>query len=388
MNVNALNLQAYSFDTFRIKSSEMCWFVLATVMILIGFGLIMVASSSIDHAASKYSDPWMFARKQTSYMVMGLALGFVLLNVPMQVWNKLSGVFLVLALLILVLVLIPGIGREVNGGRRWLAFGPIGFQASELGKMFLLIFYASFLARRAEMVSHRWSTFAIMVGIVGVTALLLLMEPDFGSVVIVCVMLGSMMFVAGVPVLRFVLLAATGLGSAIYILKSSSWRMDRITIYLDPFSDPYDKGYQLVNSLIAFGRGEWFGLGLGNSIQKLFFLPDSHTDFIFAIIFEELGLVGTAAFIGVFSLFIGMLFRISKRAYVRGDRFGSYLVLGIAVMFASQAFVNMGVATGLLPTKGLTLPFVSYGGSSLLIACLLVAIAFRVNVENLRGEPV
>lgn len=346
------------------------------------FGVVMVASSSIDFAALSYGDPWFFARRQATFLVLGICAGIVVYTLPLKYWHQFSVVFLVLSFVLLIAVLIPGIGKVVNGSRRWLSFGPIGLQASELAKFCLLIFFASYLTRRAEMVARRWVSFTIMVAIIAVTSLLLLMEPDFGSCVIIAFTLGVMMFVAGVPVIRFLLLSVLGLFSASLIILTSDYRKERLLSFMDPFADPYDGGYQLVQSLIAFGRGEWFGLGLGNSIQKLFFLPDAHTDFIFAIIAEEFGMFGVLLFVLVFSFFIANIFKVAFSSLRDGRLFGGYLALGVGAMLAAQAFVNMGVSSGLLPTKGLTLPFVSYGGSSLVVTCVLLALVFRVQLEN------
>ena len=358
--------------------------LLMATCVLASFGLVMVSSSSIDFAAlpTTYNDPWFFVKKQAVFLLLGIMAGAVICTVPTRVWHQFSGYFLVLSFALLVLVLVPGVGKVVNGSRRWLSFGPVGVQASELVKFCLLIFYASYLARRANMVTKRWVSFAIMVGVIMATAFLLLLEPDFGSCVIISFTLGVMMFVAGVPVIRFLLLALLGLFSASLIVLLSEYRKERLMAFTDPFADPYDGGYQLVQSLIAFGRGEWFGLGLGNSIQKLFFLPDAHTDFIFAIIAEETGLVGVALFIGLFTFFISRIIHIAYSALKNCDLFGAYLALGVAAMMAMQGFVNMGVASGLLPTKGLTLPFVSYGGSSIVVSCMLIALVLRVQKEN------
>lgn len=349
---------------------------------LMSFGLVMVATSSIDFAASAYSDPWYFTKKQAVFLVLGLAAGFVISFIPLTVWHQYSGYLLVLSFALLLLVLIPGIGKVVNGSRRWLSFGSIGMQASEIAKFCLILFYASYLTRRASMVAKRWVAFSIMVGIISATAILLLLEPDFGSCVIISFTLGIMMFVAGVPVIRFTLLTFIGLFCASLVILLSDYRKERLLAFTDPFADPYDGGYQLVQSLIAFGRGDWFGLGLGNSIQKLFFLPDAHTDFIFAILAEEFGLVGVTLFIGLFCLFIYQIFKVAYAAFSQKKLFGGYIAVGVGAMLSAQAFINMGVASGLLPTKGLTLPFVSYGGSSLVVTCALVALVVRVQTEN------
>lgn len=300
---------------------------------------------------------------------------------PTELLHRFSMLFLLMSFALLLLVLVPGIGKVVNGSRRWLNFGPFGIQASEIAKFCLIVFYASYLTRRANMVNSRWLSFAIMVGIIALTAILLLLEPDFGACVIICFTLGVMMFVAGVPVLRFVLLSVLGVFSASLLVLMSEYRKERLLSFMNPFEDPYDGGYQLVQSLIAFGRGEWFGLGLGNSIQKLFFLPDAHTDFIFAIIAEEFGLLGVVVFIAAYCFFISQILKVAFRAFERGKDFGAYLCLGIAAQLSMQAFINMGVASGLLPTKGLTLPLISYGGSSLVVTCVMLALVFRVQAD-------
>lgn len=356
--------------------------LLMSVLILSSFGLVMVATSSIDMAAANYGDPWYFAKKQAVFLCLGLCAGFVVTQIPLKHWHQYSVYFLILGIALLVLVLVPGIGKVVNGSRRWLTFGPVGIQASEAAKFCLIVFYASYLTRRAEMVTKRWVSFSIMVFIIGLTTLLLLMEPDFGSAVIICTTLGAMMFVAGVPIIRFLLLSILGGFCASLIILMSDYRRERLLAYLDPFADPYDGGYQLVQSLIAFGRGDWFGLGLGNSIQKLFFLPDAHTDFIFAILAEEFGMVGVVLFIALFSYFISRIFKVAYRSFTKKQLFGAYMSLGVAVMLTMQAFINIGVSSGLLPTKGLTLPFVSYGGSSLTVTCVLVALVIRAEIEN------
>ena len=356
--------------------------LLWTALALVSFGIVMVASASIDFAAENYNDPWFFTKRQVTFLSLGIFAGIVVYLLPLKYWHQYSIYLLLLSFLLLVLVLVPGVGKVVNGSRRWLSFGPIGLQASEVAKFCLIIFFASYLTRRAQMVTRLWVSFAIMVTIVGATSLLLLLEPDFGSCVIIAFTLGVMMFVAGVPVIRFLLLSFLGLFCASLLILMSDYRKERMLSFTDPFSDPYEGGYQLVQSLIAFGRGDWFGLGLGNSIQKLFFLPDAHTDFIFAIMAEEFGMVGVTLFIALFSFFIAQIFIIAYTALRRGNLFGGYLSLGVASMLAIQAFVNMGVSSGLLPTKGLTLPFVSYGGSSLTVTCVLLALVFRVQYEN------
>lgn len=365
------------FDRLRTLDAG---FVLA-VATLMTIGLITVASSSLDFAGERFTDPWLFVKKQSIFLLLGCLGGLVIITVPMSVWNRYSGLFLILGLFLLTLVLVPGIGKTVNGSRRWLSLGPVSMQASEMAKFCLIIYFASYLARRHEELRTRWSGFFKMVFIIGLVVLLLLLEPDFGSSVVIAVTVGAMMFVAGVPLFRFLLLAAAGLAGLVSMAVLSPYRWERLVAFMDPWSRQFDSGYQLVQSLIAFGRGEWFGLGLGNSIQKLFFLPEAHTDFVFAIFAEEFGLIGALFLIGLYGFFIYKIIGLARLASEKGELFSSYIAFGIAILLALQVFINMGVAAGLLPTKGLTLPFLSYGGSSLLITCALVALILRIDME-------
>ncbi len=356
------------------------------VAALLSIGLVMVASSSMDFASALYGDEWLLLRKQCIFLCLGLAVSVVVVCIPMIVWQKYSAVFLLIGIVFLVAVLIPGVGKTVNGSQRWIPLGLFSMQASELAKICLIIFFASYLSRRHHFVKERWSAFFIMVFIIGLVVVLLLLEPDFGSAAVIAFTMACMMFVAGVPIIRFLLVATLGVGSFAVIAVISPYRWERLVAFMDPWSRQFDSGYQLVQSLIAFGRGEWFGLGLGNSLQKLFFLPEAHTDFIFAIFAEEFGLVGALALVGLFIFFIFKILKVSKEACDEGQLFSAYLCFGIGIMLAVQAFINMGVASGLLPTKGLTLPLVSYGGSSLLVTFVLVALVFRANWELKNGS--
>lgn len=353
----------------------------AVLCTLLSVGLIMVASSSVDFAAERYGDPWALVKKQCIFILMGISAASVMLFIPMSIWQRYSGVFLVIAIVLLIAVLIPGIGKVVNGSRRWLPMGVFTMQASELAKICLVLFFASYLARRNHEVKTSWTAFFVMISVIGTVVFLLLLEPDFGSSVVITATLGSMMFVAGVPIIRFLLLATAGVSGFAMMAVLSPYRWERLVAFMDPWSRQFDSGYQLVQSLIAFGRGEWFGLGLGNSLQKLFFLPEAHTDFIFAIFSEEFGLLGALLLISLFVFFFGKIFRLSRQANAEGQLFAAYLTFGIAIMLSMQAFINMGVASGLLPTKGLTLPLISYGGSSLLVTLALIALVIRVNWE-------
>ena len=356
------------------------WLMLALAFAL-SFGFVMVTSSSIDFAAHRYNDPWFFARRHGFFLSLStFAFAFVL-AIPSTLWQRNAHWLLLIAIVLLVLVLIPGIGKVVNGSRRWFPLGPINLQASELAKFCLLIFFARFLAQRRDDLGHSWTEFARVLIIMALVAGLLLLEPDFGSAAVICATLTAMMFVAGVRVFRFILLIAAGIGALAFLAVASPYRWDRLVTFMDPWQRQFDSGYQLVQSLIAFGRGEWFGLGLGNSIQKLFFLPEAHTDFIFAIIAEELGFVGVVLVLGLFISLVCLCLGCARRAFQQQAYFQAFLVFGIAVLLALQSFINMGVSSGFFPTKGLTLPFISYGGSSLLTMSALLALVFRIEIE-------
>lgn len=353
---------------------------------LLSFGLVMVTSASIDFAAQTYGDPFFFAKRHGVFIVLGIAIGVLVYSVPTELWNRLSILMLFAGIALLVAVLVPGIGKTVNGAQRWFSFGPVSVQASEVAKFCFILFFASFLSRRTQEFKTSWSAFFKLIAILAVFVALLLLEPDFGSSVVLCLIAGAMMFMAGVPIIRFILLSLCGIIGLAMLAVLSPYRWQRLVTFLDPWADQFSSGYQLVQSLIAFGRGQWFGLGLGNSLQKLFFLPEAHTDFIFAIVAEEFGLIGALLVVIAFAALIWRIISLAQLAGEQQKPFVAYAAIGVGTMLASQAFINMGVASGLLPTKGLTLPFISAGGSSLIICCALMALLLRMNVELNHGK--
>lgn len=357
------------------------WVLLFIALGLASFGVVMVASASIDFAAQVYGDPWYFVKRHIIFLVLALIAGFLVFNVPVPLWNRWSILLLLAGVGLLIAVLIPGVGKTVNGAQRWFSLGPISVQASEVAKFCFIIFFASFLARSTSEFQERWSAFFKLIIILGLFVVLLLLEPDFGSAVVLCTTAGAMMFMAGVPIIRFILLTLTGVIGLAMLAVFSPYRWQRLVTFLDPWADQFSSGYQLVQSLIAFGRGEWSGLGLGNSVQKLFFLPEAHTDFIFAIIAEEFGLLGATVLVFAFSVLVWRIVQMARLASRLQQPFTAFTSIGIGVIFAAQAFINMGVASGLLPTKGLTLPFVSAGGSSLIVSCCLMALLLRMRME-------
>ncbi|WP_373568215.1 putative lipid II flippase FtsW [Marinimicrobium sp. ABcell2] len=355
---------------------------------LLSIGLVMISSSSVAFAAEQYGDPWFLAKRHAVYLLMGLVLALAVIVVPVEQWQRYSGWLLLVTILLLVLVLIPGVGREVNGARRWIDLGIISIQVSEVAKFSVVVFFASYFARRHQELYTGWRGFAKPCLVIGLLAFLVLLEPDFGSAVVLSGTAFAMMFIAGVKLRHFMLLVALAGGLLAIVAITSPYRLQRLITFLDPWADQFNTGYQLTQSLIAFGRGEWFGLGLGNSLQKLFYLPEAHTDFIFSILAEEFGLVGVVIVIGLFAAMIFRMFVVARASLEAGSVFPALAVFGVAILITFQVFINVGVAAGLLPTKGLTLPFISYGGSSLLIGCALLALVLRVESElHVKAEP-
>ena len=357
------------------------WLVVV-ILFLLTAGLVMVASSSIALAERLHGDPFYYFRRQVISLALGLALGAFILKSPVVLWEKMSVPLLLLAIALLLLVLIPGVGREVNGSVRWIRLGPVNLQGSELAKVCMIAYIAAYLVRHASRLHMTFTGFMRPIGVVTLVSALLLLEPDYGSVVVIFLTTVGMLFLAGIPASRFfvwipVMVAALG---ALAVFPS--YRLARLKAFIDPWQDPFNSGYQLIQSLIAFGRGEWLGVGLGSSVQKLFYLTQAHTDFIFAISAEELGLLFSLLVTAAFLVFIWRAFSIAAYAHQLGKFFACYMAYGIGLLMGIQAFIHMGVNVGLLPTKGLTLPLFSYGANSIVTCCILVAILLRIDLEN------
>lgn len=365
---------------------EVDWTLLLTALMLASFGLLMVGSASMSVSESFYNNPWSIVVKHGTFLVLGLMASLVILKVPVVIWQQYSWVLLLASILLLILVLVPGIGKRVNGSQRWIMLGPGQMQVSELAKFFLVVFFADYLSRYHMALKTSWRGFLPPFAVVCVVAVLLLMEPDFGGTVVIATTIFAMMFIAGAKLWQFLGLMSLGAGALAVMVVIVPYRMKRLVAFLHPWEDRFDSGYQLTQSLIAFGHGNWFGVGFGNSLQKLFYLPDAHTDFIFAIVAEEFGLIGALLVIALFAVLVFRIFKLSRRAILHNNSFICLASFGIGFLFAMQAVVNMGVASGALPTKGLTLPFVSYGGSSVIISCLLIAFVLRMHWELL-GQP-
>lgn len=357
------------------------WFVFAIASIL-SIGLLMMTSASIVVSDKMYHQPFYFLFKQLILLTVGTFIGIAILKIEIANWEKLGGYLLVTVMLMLALVLVPGIGHNVNGSSRWLGFGPVGFQVSELTKFVIVIYMAGYLVRRNYEIQHSLAGFMKPMLILGAIAVLLLREPDFGATVVVTATTMGMMFLAGMRVRHFAAVLSLAIGALAVIAVSAPYRLARLTTFLNPWARPFDTGYQLTQSLIAFGRGGWFGVGLGKSIQKMFYLPEAHTDFLFAVIAEELGVMGMLVVLGLFLLLVVRVFYIGREAQRLGNHFAGFLAYGFGLWMSMQFTVSIGVNSGLLPTKGLTLPLMSYGGSSVLVNCIVVAVLLRIDYEN------
>ncbi len=360
--------------------------LMLTVLTLLAVGLVMMASASISIADERMGSPFHYLQRQSILVFIGLVVAAVFFMVSLEHWERFSPLLLVIGFILLILVLIPGIGHEVNGSRRWLPLGITNFQASELVKLLVIIFLAGYLVRRIDEVRHTMGGFVKPLVILALLGALLMAEPDFGSTVVILGTALGMLFLAGVPLSRLIILFAIVAGLLAVLVVVEPYRMARMTSFMDPWADPFGNGFQLTQALIAFGRGEWFGVGLGESIQKLFYLPEAHTDFIFSVLSEELGFVGGAFVILLFGLLVWRAFRIGNLALLNGQPFGGYLAFGIGIWVGMQAFINIGVNMGVLPTKGLTLPLMSYGGSSIVVMCMAMALLQRVYHEAKQAE--
>ena len=332
-----------------------------------------------DH---RFDDPFRFLRRQMAYAVFGVAIAATALRMPLARLQQLGFTLMAASFVLLIVVLIPGVGKVVNGSARWLDLFVIRIQVSEPARLGLLIFLAGFLVRRQVEVRDTFFGVGKVMALLAAAGLLLLAEPDLGAAVVLTLAVMAMLWVAGAPMLPFVLLLVMGMGSLYLLIALSPYRLARLTGFMDPWADPFNTGFQLTQSLMAIGSGHWFGLGLGGSVQKMFYLPEAHTDFLFAILAEELGLVGSLSVVMLYALVFWRSLRIADAAARSGRWFGAYLAVGLSVWLTSQAFINIGVNMGLLPTKGLTLPLMSYGGSSLLVVCTIIGLILRIGIEN------
>ncbi|MGI9299763.1 MAG: putative lipid II flippase FtsW [Luminiphilus sp.] len=345
---------------------------------LIAVGVVAISSASISLSEVKFGNEWHHAMRHLSYLAIGVTLGFVAYLLPLNVWRQTSPWLLMLAFALLVLVLVPGVGRVVNGSQRWIPLAGFTLQPSEFAKFALVLWLSGYMVRHGEELRTTLRGLLKPILVLILFALLLLSEPDFGATVIILGTAFGMLFMGGARLIYVVGLIMSAVAIMAGMILMAPYRMQRLMAYQDPWSDPFGSGFQLIQSLIAYGRGEWLGVGLGNSVQKLFYLPEAHTDFVFSIWAEETGLVGAVAVIILFAVFVGRIVFMGYRFLLESREFEAYCCFGFALVFAGQAFVNMGVSSGLLPTKGLTLPFISYGGNSLMMSCIAVGLLLKL----------
>ncbi|GLR63145.1 putative lipid II flippase FtsW [Marinospirillum insulare] len=355
------------------------WLVFSSLALLT-LGWLMVSSASVAVAEFWTGNPQHFAIRQGVFAVLGLLATFFVSQVSMTFSQQNGHRFLFLAFALLILVLL--VGREVNGSTRWINFGLFNLQTSEIAKICFTIYMASYLTRQLQAVRETLSGFIRPLLLMVAYGSLLIWQPDFGSLVVVMAAVMGMVFLAGVKFRHFFLVLIAAFAALTFIAILEPYRLQRLTTFTDPWSHQFNSGYQLTQALIAFGRGHWVGLGLGNSVQKLFYLPEAHTDFIFSIIAEELGLIGGLITLGLFTLFISRIFLIARQCELLGQFFSAYLCYGLGIIFTTQILVNLGVNMGVLPTKGLTLPFISYGGSSLISSGIMLGLIFRADSER------
>jgi cell division protein FtsW len=359
--------------------------LLWSAVLLASLGLVMVYSASIAMAEAERFTGFRshyFLARHGLYLGVGILAAAATFKVPIRHWQAASPWLFLAGVGMLVLVLIPGVGREVNGARRWIPLGPATFQPSEVMKLLVVLYAADYTVRKAAFMDDLKKGFLPMFGVMTLVAFLLLREPDFGALVVITSISMAILFLGGLNWRIFVVLAVGLLAAFAVLIISSPYRLQRILGFMDPWADAYGKGYQLSHSLIAFGRGEWLGVGLGASVEKLFYLPEAHTDFLLAVIAEETGFVGVAAVITLFLFLVVRAFAVGRQAASLERYYAALVAQGVGVWLAVQAFINMGVNMGLLPTKGLTLPFLSFGGTGIVMNCVAVAILLRIDFEN------
>ena len=368
------------------------WYVdsklLVPALALLSIGLIMVASSSFSYADHRFDDQFYFVKRHFAYLLLSMGAIAVGFYTPPTVWSKYCLAWILLSVLLLIAVLVPGVGLNLNGSRRWLGVGGFTLQVSEFVKVATVIFLAAQLEKYRDTLSGSWPQFLKLMAVVMVLSILLILEPDFGSVGVLGCTFMVMLFLGGSHIRQFLSVLVLAALSFWVMATAAPYRMARLTAYMDPWSDKFDSGYQLTQSLIAFGRGELFGVGLGQSVQKMLYLPDAHTDFVFAIYAEEFGFVGVIFLLFLYSFFVVRIMHLAKKAISRQNWYAAHVLIGFGLILSGQAFINLGVNAGLLPTKGLTLPFISYGGSSLIVCSAMLGMMLRLSHELERTKTV
>jgi cell division protein FtsW len=372
------------FSTNKQHNWLIDFWLLGAVLVLIVIGLTMVASSSIAISEKNFADPLYYFSRQAISISIGFTVALIVFRIPIFYWEEYRIQIFILGILLLIAVLI--FGREINGSQRWLSLGVMNFQVSEFIKLAVIIFMAGYLTRHAHAVKESFEAVIRLAIPFGIMTFLLLLEPDFGSTFVIAIIISGLLLIAGAA-WRFFVFTVLPIASLLVIMViTSEYRMARVTNFLDPWADPFGNGYQLTQALIASGRGEIFGVGIGESVQKLLYLPDAHTDFLFSIYAEEFGLLGVIFLVSLYLFILYRCFIIGRRAFYRAEFFGGLLAYGVGIWIVLQAIINMGVNLGLFPTKGLTLPLMSYGGSSALMIIVALALVFRVDYETRKKE--
>ena len=364
-------------------------FVLVTLFLVLGFfGLLILSSASAHFSDSIYGNPSAIFNRQFFYFILGIIGLFACFFVPLNFWSSYDRLFITFGILLLFLVFIPGIGIEVNGANRWIRIAGFGLQPSEIMKFLSILYISCYSVRRIKEIQTHWLGFfrpaLIIVSIISI----ILIQPDLGSSAVIFISVLGVLFVAGVKIQQFLVVALLGVIAIMMMIIFVPWRWERIISFIDPWSDPWGSGYQLTLSLMSIGRGDWFGVGLGQGLMKMGYLPDAHTDFIFSVIVEEMGILGGFAII---SLLFGLSFRIffiGRESLLRKNFFGFYFSFGVGLLLGLHTFINVGVSSGLLPTKGLTLPLISGGGTNLIIVCLMIGLILRIDYENKNSMPI
>jgi cell division protein FtsW len=363
------SVQTATFD----RSFVLLGFTLYTI------GLVMVASSSMPIAERLFDNPFHFVIRHSLYIVLSLIIAAIALQVPMQMWHKFSGYLLLLAMFMLVLVLV--IGRTVNGSTRWIVLGPITIQAAEPAKLFFFCYLSAYLVRRRDEVMENFKGFVKPLVVLFLLACLLLLEPDLGTVIVMFATTVGLLFLAGARLWQFIAVLVSGLTAVAALIVFEPYRWRRVTSFLDPWDDPFGSGYQLTQSLMAYGRGDLWGEGLGNSIQKLEYLPEAHTDFVMAILAEEFGFIGISCILLLTLFLVFKALNLGRAALAKEKFFEGFFAYAIAIWISFQGAVNIGASAGILPTKGLTMPLISYGGSSMIIMTLALVVLIRIDHE-------
>jgi cell division protein FtsW len=351
------------------------------VLVLLLGGFVILASASITISDNATGNPFFYLERQLIAAAIGIAAGAFCLFVPMSVWQSLGFLMLLVGLALLCVVLVPGVGYEVNGATRWVRFGIMNLQVSEPARLCLFIYLAGYVVRQQKSLREEFVGFLRPMLVLSLACALLLAEPDFGAAIVLLATALVMLFVAGARIRDFILFFSAAVIAVVVLTLTSPYRVNRLTGFLDPWADPYNSGFQLTQSLIAIGRGEWLGVGLGDGVQKLFYLPEAHTDFVFAVFAEEFGLLGSVVLITLFLALLWRVFKLAMRAADSERFFEAYLAIGLGTWLGLQAFINVGVNMGLLPTKGLTLPLISYGRSSLIVAMIAIGLLLRIHHE-------